>query len=171
MKRTLILTALLLMTASTVLAADNTIADNSQKSQKNCVPCNGKMMPPPPMKGHGNFQKNKPNFENRLNLTEAQKTKLKKNHEDSKQKMEPLINQLRQKEEAKREIIKKYEEKDADLIKLNKEIKDLRAKCDVIRDENRKYFESILTKEQKAELEKMKQERKDFESNIKKQKK
>lgn len=149
MKKTLILTAILIMTASTVLAADTTTTAKTDTDRK-CPPCKGQMMPPPPHeKGY---------FEKRLNLTDAQKEKLKKNREASRAKIDPLFQQIRQKEQAKREIFKKYEQTDADLIKLNNEIKDLKAKCDVIRESNKKYFESILTKEQKAELEKMKQE-------------
>ena len=52
------------------------------------------------------------------------------------------------------------------MIKLNDEIKVLKDKEHKIMEENRKSFESILTKDQKAELEKIKEEhKKDFDGH------
>lgn len=160
MKKAFLLAALIIMGSSTVLAADTT---TKSVPDKNYPPHDGKMMPPPPC-DRGDFNKGQQKFEKRLNLTEAQKAKLKANNEANRAKLEPLMQQIRQKKATKMEIIKKYEEKDADLVKLNKEIASLKAKCDAIREENKKYFESILTAEQKAELAKMKEERKNCKS-------
>ena len=150
MKKTLILTAILALTATTAIAADTT-------SKSECTKCNapqaGKMPP------RGMHHKRHPmDFEKRLNLTDAQKAKVKKQREADRAKIDPIRKQIQEKKEAKFEIIKKYEEKDADLIKLNQEIKVLKDKEHKIMEANRKAFESILTKEQKAELEKIKAE-------------
>lgn len=150
MKKTLILTAILALTTTTVLAADT--ASEKTDTVKCKVPCEGKM---PPM---GMHRPPMPDFEKRLNLTDAQKKKVEKQREKDKAKMEPIRKQIKEKQKAKFEIIKKYEEQNADLIKLNNEIKVLKDKEHKIMEENRKAFESILTKDQKAELEKIKSE-------------
>ena len=134
MKKALILTAILALTTTTVLAADTATKADDVKCK---APCAGKMPP------RGMHRPPMPDFEKRLNLTDAQKKK---------------VEQQREKDKAKFEIIKKYEEQDADLIKLNNEIKVLKDKEHKIMEENRKAFESILTKDQKAELEKIKAE-------------
>ena len=150
MKKALILTAILALTTTTVIASEAPTA--SEKAKCN-APCAGQM---PPRGMHK--MPPRPDFEKRLNLTDAQKAKVEKQREKDKAKMEPIRKQIREKQKAKFEIIKKYEEKDADLIKLNNEIKVLKDKEHKIMEENRKAFESILTKEQKAELEKIKAE-------------
>jgi len=149
MKKTLILTAILALTTTTVLAADTTTKTDDVKCK---APCAGKMPP------RGMHKPPMPDFEKRLNLTDAQKKKVEQQREKDKAKMEPIRKQIREKQKAKFEIIKKYEEQDADLIKLNNEIKVLKDKEHKIMEENRKAFESILTKDQKAELEKIKAE-------------
>lgn len=156
MKKALILTAIIALTTTTALAADT-----AQAEKTNCTKCPlaGKM-PPKDMHKRGPGA----DFEKRLNLTDAQKAKIKKQREADRKKMEPLRKQIAEKQRAKFEIFKKYEETDKDLIKLNEEIKVLKDKEHKIMEENRKSFESILTKDQKAELEKIKEEhKKDFE--------
>lgn len=150
MKKALILTAILALTTTTVLASEAPATTDKAKCK---APCAGQMPP------RGMHHKRPPmNFEKRLNLTDAQKAKIEKQREKDKAKMEPIRKQIKEKQKAKFEIIKKYEEKDADLIKLNNEIKVLKAQEHKIMEENRKAFESVLTKEQKAELEKIKAE-------------
>ena len=149
MKKALILTAILALTTTTVLAADTATKADDVKCK---APCAGKMPP------RGMHRPPMPDFEKRLNLTDAQKKKVEQQREKDKAKMEPIRKQIREKQKAKFEIIKKYEEQDADLIKLNNEIKVLKDKEHKIMEENRKAFESILTKDQKAELEKIKAE-------------
>jgi len=152
MKKTLILTAIIALTATTALAGDTTTTKTSD-----CTKCNVQkegQMPPRGM----NHKRPPMDFEKRLNLTDAQKAKVKKQREADRAKIDPIRKQIQEKKQAKFEIIKKYEEKDADLIKLNKEIKALKDKEHKIMEDNRKAFESILTKDQKAELEKIKSE-------------
>lgn len=67
-----------------------------------------------------------------LNLTDEQKAQAKKIREEGKEKIKPLM----------------------------KEMKELREKIDEARKENMKEFENILTAEQKAQFEKIKAEKK-----------
>ena len=157
MKKLLILTAIAALTTTTALAADTAPAPE----KTNCTKCPlaGKM-PPKDMHRRGPGAE----FEQRLNLTDKQKEKINKQREADRKKMEPLRKQIAEKQRAKFEIFKKYEETDQELIKINEEIKVLKDKEHKIMENNRKNFESILTKEQKAELEKIKEEhKKNFE--------
>lgn len=153
-KKIFILTVVLLVSALlTVFVVEISKSPKGQMSHRD-----GYIKPYPELGERA--KKHNENIEKRLNLTEAQKAKLKKNREASKVKMDPLIQQIQKKQDEKFKIIQKYGRENPDLIKLNKEIRELRAQYDVIRKENKKYFESVLTKEQKAELAKMKTERK-----------
>ena len=137
---------------STAYAATTTTQTKAQTPKKK-----EQMMPPPPR--DFKCDRHKAAFEKRLNLTEAQKAKIEKNRKADMAKLKPIKEQIRAKNEAKFEIIKKYEETNCELIKLNKEIKALKDQEHKIMESNRKSFESVLTKDQKAELEKMKAER------------
>lgn len=150
-KKVLILTAIFAITSTTVLAAETT-AKNSD-----CEKCKTQQFGQMPPKGM-HHRRPPMNFEKRLNLTDAQKAKIEKQREKDRVKMEPIRKQLHEKKKEKFEIIKQYEDSNPDLIKLNKEISVLKDKEHKIMEENRKAFESVLTKEQKAELEKIKQE-------------
>ena len=154
MKKALILTAIIALTTTTAIAADNAKTEDTACTKCPCQTV-GKM-PPRDMHRRGPGAE----FEKRLNLTDAQKEKIKKQREADRKKMDPLRKQIGEKERAKFEIFKKYEETDKDLIKLNEEIKVLKDKEHKIMEANRKSFESILTKDQKAELEKIKEEHK-----------
>lgn len=159
MKKTLILASIIALTMTSTAYAGTATTATATKQQTPAK--TGKMMPPPPKDFHS--EKRKAEFEKRLKLTDAQKAKIEKTRKADMEKIRPIKEQICAKKEAKREIIKKYEETNPELIKLNKEIKALKEQEHKIMEANRKSFESILTKEQKAELEKMKAERKDFE--------
>lgn len=151
MKKTLILASIIALTMTSTAYAGTTTATKVQTPAQK-----GQMMPPPrEFKG----DRHRAEFERRLNLTEAQKAKIEKNRKADMAKLKPIKEQIRTKKEAKFEIIKKYEETNPDLIKLNKEIKALKEQEHKIKEANRKSFEALLTKEQKAELAKMKTER------------
>lgn len=151
MKKTLILASIIALTMTSTAYAGTTTATKVQTPAQK-----GQMMPPPrEFKG----DRHRAEFERRLNLTEAQKAKIEKNRKADMAKLKPIKEQIRAKKEAKFEIIKKYEETNPDLIKLNKEIKALKEQEHKIKEANRKSFEALLTKEQKAELAKMKTER------------
>ena len=151
MKKTLILASIIALTMTSTAYAGTTTATKVQTPAQK-----GQMMPPPrEFKG----DRHRAEFERRLNLTEAQKAKIEKNRKADIAKLKPIKEQIRAKKEAKFQIIKKYEETNPDLIKLNKEIKALKEQEHKIKEANRKSFEALLTKEQKAELAKMKTER------------
>lgn len=154
MKKTLILASIIALTMTSTAYAGTTTATKVQTPAPNPK---GQMMLPPPREFKGD--RHKAEFERRLNLTEAQKAKIEKNRKADMAKLKPIKEQIRAKKEAKFEIIKKYEETNPDLIKLNKEIKALSEQEHKIKGANRKSFEALLTKEQKAELAKMKTER------------
>lgn len=158
MKKTLILASIIALIMTGTAFADTTTQTKFQPPTKN-----GQMMPPPHRGFHS--EKRKAEFEKRLNLTDAQKAKIEKNRKSDMEKLKPIKDQIRAKKEAKHEIIQKYEDTNPELIKLNKEIKVLKEQEHKIKEANRKSFEAILTKEQKAELEKMKSERKNFEKH------
>lgn len=151
MKKTLILASIIALTMTSTAYAGTTTATKVQ------TPAQKGQMMPPPRKFKGD--RHRAEFERRLNLTEAQKAKIEKNRKADMAKLKPIKEQIRAKKEAKFEIIKKYEETNPDLIKLNKEIKALKEQEHKIKEANRKSFEALLTKEQKAELAKMKTER------------
>ena len=112
-------------------------------------------------------QKMKQNFEKRLNLTEKQKEKAKKIHQKGFKQMEPIMKQMGAIRKDIATVKKSDMEESVKKEKLQKDFEELKAldkKARDIRKANSKEFEKILTKEQKAELEKMKAEgRKKFE--------
>lgn len=116
------------------------------------------LLPPPPPPGHmmkrsgkdGEKMRHNPQFRDEmhkkmaekfaedLGLTEEQKVKAEELRAASRKKMEPLFEQMH----------------------------GIHQKMDVIREENLKEFEKVLTPEQKAKLEKMKAERVAFRKNL-----
>lgn len=110
-------------------------------------------------------------FEQKLGLTEAQKVKAKELRIKGREKMKPVIEEIKaKKQEAKmvkmsRIAVEFQEEK---LAVIDAEIKVLEKKANEIRKQNMKDFESILTREQKKILKQMKKEgRQKFEARCK----
>ena len=106
-------------------------------------------------------------FEQKLGLTEAQKLKAKELRIKGREKMKPVIDEIKsKKQEAKmvklsRMAVQAQEEK---LAEIDAELKVLEKKANEIRKQNMKDFESILTREQRKILKQMKKEgRKKFE--------
>ncbi len=100
-------------------------------------------------------------FEQKLGLTEAQKTEARELRLKAHQQMKPIMEQLMAKKQ-EAEMVKRsrlatwaQEEK---LAVLDKEIQDLEKQAGVIRKKNMKEFESILTRDQKKILKQMKKE-------------
>ena len=114
-------------------------------------------------------------FEKRLNLTEEQKLKIEANKQKDKEKMKPLFEEMKAKRGELRSIRLNPALSDLEKSKksavIEKDLIDLRVKADELRSNNMKNFENILTKEQKVEFAKIKEEqkkemekrRKDFE--------
>ena len=101
-------------------------------------------------------------FEQKLGLTEAQKTKAKeirqKGHKEMKPIMDKIKNKRKEAEMVKMSRIAGWVQEER-LNAIDKDIRNLEKKANVIRKKNMKEFESILTKDQKKILENMKKER------------
>ncbi|MBQ9244743.1 Spy/CpxP family protein refolding chaperone [bacterium] len=119
----------------------------------------------------------KAEIEKRLGLTAEQKQKLEKNKDKDKAKIKPIMDKIKKdKQELKNIYADKSltpEQKDKKAEKVKKDLYKLKSQADKCRKENMKHFESVLTKEQKAEFEKIKDEQRqemeqrklDFEKN------
>lgn len=127
-----------------------------------CENCPHKTHTPPP---HAKMKTppKRLDIDKELNLTAEQKAKLKAHQEESRAKLAP-IREKRMKNKAKFEEVKNSKmtdsEKQAKYNELKAEAKDLRKQANVIREEDRKFFESILDNTQKAKFEKIKAKQK-----------
>ena len=115
----------------------------------------------PPKFGQGQMQKPMmPNLEEELGLTEAQKQKARQNRINGRKEMKPVMDEIRTKKEAIMDIFDSElaEAKKKEQIKeLQTELKELHKKANTLREKNMQDFEKILTKEQKAKFEELKQ--------------
>ncbi len=168
MKKLLILAGVLALTMSTnVFAADNSTVTTkeAQPVQKQVCNCQYKKMHKPPV--------DKAKFEKRLKLTDEQKEQAKLIRQKGHEQMKPIMEQMRNKKaemDAVRLTKMSQQAQEEKLMQLRKEMRDLRKQANTIRMQNMKEFESILTKKQLKELNKMKEEgRKAFEKSHKKQ--
>ena len=136
--------------------------------------------PPPPMGCHGAPEFHKPcphhpkiNLDEKLKLSDTQKEKAKALRLETREKMRPIMNAIRTKEEQK-EIIKHNRNMTAEaqceqVEKLNNQIEELRKQAHDLRVKNEKDFEALLTPSQKTELKKIKEQaRKDRSKKMKK---
>lgn len=125
--------------------------------------CHKPCCPPPP----------KCNLDEKLKLTEAQKEQAKALRMQSREQMRPIMEAIKTKHEQK-EIIKRNRNMTAEaqceqVEKLNAQISELKKQAHDLRVKNEKDFEAILTPKQKAEFNKLKQERrKEMAKNFKK---
>ena len=110
------------------------------------------------------IQAKKAEFEKRLNLTEEQKQTIEANKIKDKEKMAPIMKDIREKQMSFRAIDTNpnltAEQKQQEKQKVKAEIKALKLEADKCRQENMKSFENVLTPQQKAEFEKIKKEQK-----------
>ena len=153
MKKTLILASVAALMLSTTMAiADTTkTTDNIVKKECNCK----KDQRP-------NKQKmQRPNLDEKLNLTEEQKKQAHDIRMQGHEKIKPIVEKMK----AKHAEIKKIAEsnlsdtqKEKKINKLEKDLLELKQQARKIRTENMKEFETILTPEQKTEFEKLKKE-------------
>ena len=106
----------------------------------------------------------KAEFEKRLNLTEEQKQTIEANKIKDREKMAPIMKDIREKQKSFREIDSNanltVEQKEKEKQKVKAEIKALKGQADKYRQENMKSFENVLTPQQKTEFEKIKKEQK-----------
>ena len=97
----------------------------------------------------------------RLQLTQEQQEQLRKNRSESRKEMEKIIKEMKKKHEAIRNVylsgIPKFQA-DVKTAPYKAELVILKQNANKLRQKNRKNFESILTTEQKAEFQILRQE-------------
>lgn len=117
--------------------------------------------PAPPRMTEQQRIKHEQVFEQRLNLTEEQKQKSKELRLQSREKMKPIMEQMKVREH-QMQLVKDSnlttEEQEKKLNSIKSDMKTLHKQAHDIRVENMKNFEEILTTEQKKTLREMKQE-------------
>ncbi len=155
MKKLAIMLCSLCILTSSAIAAEN----NTQPVKK---------MAPPTQEQMAKIRKaHQESFEKKLGLTEVQKLKTRELRRTSHEKIKPVIDKIRQNKqeaEAIRRSNLSVEAQEEKLIVIDKELRELEKQAAVIRKQNMKDFESILTKEQRKILKQMKKEgRKNFE--------
>ena len=117
-------------------------------------------------KGNHNFkaemEAKKAEFEKRLNLTEEQKQQIEKNKQKDKEKMKPIMQEMHAKRAElmgiKTDITLAPHEKVEKMAPIEKDLIDLKLKANDLRKKNMEAFEKLLTKDQKVEFEKIKEE-------------
>ena len=170
-----ILTATMLSMA-VLLSTSNVFAAESE-TQQNTQPLKNPNMQAHPMKRpphHKGMRPDKKAFEehakkfdqmltDRLKLTEDQQKTIEKNRKKFRKEMDKVFSDMQKEQKKIRDVymtgIPPYQANlrtSASKAKLAV----LKQKADTLRDENRKNFEKVLTPEQKAEFEKIKQEMK-----------
>ena len=149
MKKLLVMLFAMCITTTFATATEQPVAARAEKKQEIQAK-------------HEAMRKHRENaFEQRLGLTEVQKLKAREIRMRGHEKISPVINSIRfKKHEAEmirrsRMAVQMQEEK---LAEIDKELAELEKKAQVIRRENMKEFESILTWKQKRILKEMKKE-------------
>ena len=106
----------------------------------------------------------KAEFEKRLNLTDEQKAQIEKNKQNDREKMKPIMQKMHEKRTEimgiKTDPALAPHEKVEKTAPLEKDLIDLKLKANELRKKNMEAFEKLLTAEQKAEFEKIKEEQK-----------
>lgn len=100
-------------------------------------------------------------FAKRLGLTAEQKQTLDRQRNEDLKEIKPVLEEMAAKRSEFENIVNSNMpqiEKEAKLLKLKGEMRDLKARADEKRSQNMKRFEAVLTDEQKAEFEKIKLE-------------
>lgn len=103
----------------------------------------------------------KTNLDDRLNLTKEQRQKAHDLRMQGHKKIKPTMEKMKTKKEEIKKIKSSNiseEKKQKQIEPLKNDLRKLKAEAKKIREENMKQFEAILTAEQKAEFEKIKQE-------------
>lgn len=161
MKKTLIAAGI--MTAILLSTSISYAAENKGPKKPCDCPC-AKPMPPKHFEGQRPPHMERPNIEERLNLTEEQKQKAHEIRMNGQEKMKPVFAKMQAKKQEIKQVADSsmsQDKKDKKIAQLKEELQAVKNEAKTIRTENRKEFEAILTPEQKAEFEKIKQEGKD----------
>lgn len=149
MKKLAILLCTLTLIAGNVYAADNT----ENLPQKKNPPTKEEMIKA--------RQAHEAAFEQKLGLTDEQKTQARELRKQGFEKMKPVMEQIkakRQEAHAVKQSKISVEAQEEKLIVIDKELQELEKQASAIRKQNMKDFESILTGTQKKTLKNMKKE-------------
>lgn len=163
MKKTLIIAGIAALTfmLSSSMSYANANTDTTTPKKPACK-CSKPM--PPKMK--------RPNFDERLKLTEDQKAQAHQIRMKGHEKIKPVMDKMKAKHDEIRQVAQSnlsQAEKDKKMLALKEDMRKLKKEARQIRMENTKEFEAILTDEQKTEFEKIKQEgRKKHNKHMKK---
>ena len=170
MKKTLILASILAFAASTQVYAAEEQAAVPTKAAEPAVENQAPDFQKPPRKPE--CDKKKAEFEKRLKLTDEQKAQAKEIRMKGHEQMKPIMEKmkaLKDEEQAVKRSRIAVEEQQAKIKELRGQMRELHKQAREIRRQNMQEFESILTKKQLKELNKMKEEgRKHFEKEFKK---
>lgn len=160
MKKTLLLAAIatMILSQSISYAATQTTTEPAKNVEQ------AKVCPKKPQKT---------NLDDRLKLTEEQRQKAHELRMQGHEKIKPVFDEIKlKKEEIKKIKMSNLSEskKQKKIEPLKNDLRKLKAEVRKIHEENMKQFEAILTPEQKAEFEKIKQEgREKFKKQHRKQ--
>ena len=166
MKKTLFIAgmaAAILMSTSMSFAATTASTDAKAKTtcEKKLPPKHGEFKGPRHHKGDKANKPARPNLDERLKLTEEQKKQAHDIRMDGHKKMKPVFDKMMAKKAEMKKVAESdlsQDKKDKKMASLKKDMKQLKQEARKIRMENTKQFEAILTPEQKAEFDKIKQE-------------
>lgn len=166
MKKLLILAGVLAISTASMSYAETTSTVTQQKKPTLKTEISHRPQRPPV-----DFKKKQAEFEKRLKLTDEQKVKAKELRQKGHEEMKPIIEKIKEKH-AQIETVKlsriSVQAQEEKIQQLKKEIGALKREAHELRMKNMKEFESILTKKQLKELEKIKKEgRKKFEKEHK----
>ncbi len=166
MKKTLILASLAALIMTPAFAAQNTAASPAPQAIQDKAPAVEHRKPSPEA-----IQK-RAEFEKRLKLTDEQKAKAKEIRQKGHEELKPIMDKIQEKrQEIKAVKLSRMAQRAQEerIAELRKEIMALKRHAHEIRMKNMQEFESILTKKQLKELNKMKKEgRKKFDAEFKK---
>ena len=142
-------------------SAANAAEENAQQNIDKRPPYQHKLPPEKLKREHA--------FDQKLGLTEDQKTQARELRKQGFEKMKPVMEELKAKKQEARTIRKSnmaVKDQSEQLKAIDKDVKKLEKQAREIRKENMKEFEAILTKDQQKTLKEMKAEgRKNFKAN------
>jgi len=100
-------------------------------------------------------------FEKKLKLTDEQKVKVKAIRDAEKEQIKSVLDKIGEKMKEEKAVMDKrltFDERQAALAPIRKDIHELRSEIHKIKSENKAKFESVLTSKQVKKLEKMKKD-------------
>ena len=165
MKKSLIIAGIAALMLSSTMSYANTVNTDTNTQPKPPCKCKCNQQKPPKM--------TRQSLDDRLKLTEDQKKQAREIRMKGHEKIKPVFEKMKAKHEeikAVKESSLSQEEKEKKITALKKDMRELKKQARDIRNENTKEFEAILTPEQKAEFEKIKQEAKERHMQMKKHK-